>query len=194
MPSSKRKALVNILKWEEFKERLILEYGSLHEFGRSVRNQFLHLSQFSTKREVAEILAPKLKDLKTVIESVGNYHNLSTVQNIILNTTLNEAIVKCLPSEFNISYSGELAKYTWQDPINQEPVNTFYFNTEFIEDIAIGFKANPIDFDHASSPVNMTINAVHYGNPNPTKPNHPRPPPPLPIPIPISLTVPTPNP
>ena len=102
MPASKRKPLANILKWEEFRNRLILEYGSLHEFGRSVRNQFLHLSQFSTKREVAEILAPKLKELKNVIECVGSYHNLSTVQNIILNTTLNEAIVKCLPSEFNI--------------------------------------------------------------------------------------------
>ena len=88
--------------------------------------------------------------------------------------------------------------------MNQEPVNVFYFNTEFIEDIALGFKANPIDFDHASSPVNMTVNAVHYGNPNPTKPNYPRPkpPPPLPTPIPLSLTLfptvpkptPTPNP
>ena len=155
MSSSKRKPLTNILEWDEFKSRLILEYGSLHEFGRSVQNQFLHLSQFSTKREVAEILAPKLKELKTVIECVGSYHNISTVQNIILNTTLNEAIVRCLPSKFNISYSDKLADYTHLDPMNQEPVNMFYFNAKFVERIELGFKANPITFDHASNPVNI---------------------------------------
>ena len=55
------------MEWEEFKSRLILEYGSLHEFGRAVQDQFLHLTPFSTKREVAEILAPKIKDLTSVI-------------------------------------------------------------------------------------------------------------------------------
>ena len=58
MPSSKRKPLINILEWDDFKRSLFLEYGSFHEFGRSVQSQFLHLPQFSTKREVAEIQAP----------------------------------------------------------------------------------------------------------------------------------------
>ena len=108
MPSPKRKPLTNILEWEEFKSHLILEYGSLHEFGCSVQQQFLHISQFSTKREVAEILAPRIKELVSVIECGGIYHNISTVQNIILNTTLNQAIVRCLPSEFNITDSENL--------------------------------------------------------------------------------------
>ena len=118
MPLPKRKPLTNILEWDEFKSRLILEYGSLHEFGRSVQQQFLHISQFSTKREVVEILAPRIKELISVIECVGIYHNISTVQNIILNTTLNQAIVKCLPSEFNITYSDKLADHISQNPMN----------------------------------------------------------------------------
>ena len=83
-------------------------------------------------------------------------------------------------SEFSESKSERLADYMILDPMNQEPVNMFYFNAHFVEKIELGFKASPIDFDHASNPVNMTVNAVHYGNPNSTKPNHPRPnPPPL---------------
>ena len=108
MPSPKRKPLTNILEWDKFKSCLILEYGSLHEFGHSVQNQFLHISQFSTKREVAEILAPRIKELISVIECVGIYHNISTVQNIVLNTTLNQAIFRYLPSEFNITYRTNL--------------------------------------------------------------------------------------
>ena len=69
------------------------------------------------------------------------------------------------------------------NPMNQEPINMFYFNAEFIKNIRTGFKVNPIDFDHASNPVNMSVNAVHYGNPRPTSP------PPFPIPIPLSPTL-----
>ena len=169
MPS-KRKPLTNILEWDELKSRLIPEYGNLHEFGRSVKNQFLHLLQFLTKREVAEILAPRIKELISVIECVGIYHNISTVQNIILNTTLNQAIVRCLPSEFNIMYLEKLADHISQDPMNQEPVSIFYFNAKFVTKIELGFKANPVDFDHALPPINVNVNAVHYGNPHPTNP------------------------
>ena len=64
------------------------------------------------------------------------------------------------------------------NPMNQEPINMFYFNAEFIDRIESRFKVNPFDFDHASNPVNVTVNAVHYGNPNPTKSYPPRPTPP----------------
>ena len=74
--------------------------------------QFLHLSHFSTKREVAEILAPKIKELIFVIECVGIYHNISTVKNIILNTSLNQPIVRCLPFKFNIIYSDKVYDHT----------------------------------------------------------------------------------
>ena len=152
MPLPKRKPLTNILEWDEFKSHLILEYCSLHEFGHSVQQQFLHISQYSTKREVAEILAPRIKELISVIECVGIYHNISTVQNIILNTTLNQAIVKCLPSEFNITYSDKLADHISQDPMNQKPVSIFYFNAKFVTKIESGFKANLVDFAHALPP------------------------------------------
>ena len=95
MPSS-------IIEQDKFKSSLILEYGSLHEFGCSVQHQFLHIPQLSTKREVTEILAPRVKELVSVIECVGIYRNISTMKNIILNTSLNQTIVKCLPSKFKI--------------------------------------------------------------------------------------------
>ena len=73
------------------------------------------------------------------------------------------------------------------NPMNQELINMFYFNAEFIDRIESRFKVNPFDFDHASNPVNVTVNAVHYGNPNPTKSYPPRPTPPLHL-IPILLS------
>ena len=81
-----------------------------------------------------------------------NYHNISTMKNIILNTTLYQTIVKCLPSKFNITYKDKLADHMSQDPMNLEPVNIFFFNAKFVTKIEPGFKANPIDFDHALNP------------------------------------------
>ena len=47
------------------------------------------------------------------------------------------------------------------NPKNLQPRETFYFNAEFIKKIALGFKANPINFDHTSNPMNLNVNAVH---------------------------------
>ena len=106
---------------------------------------------------------------------MGIYHNISTVKNIILNTNLNLTIVRYLPSEFNIIYSDKLGDHTSQNPMNLEPLSIFYFNARFVAKMESGFKANPVDFDHALPPVNVNVNAVHYRNPHPTKPYHSKP-------------------
>ena len=69
-------------------------------------------------REVAQILAPKIKELISAVECVGIYHNISKVKNIILSTSLNQTIIKCLPSKFNINYSDKLKDHISQSPMN----------------------------------------------------------------------------
>ena len=115
---------------------------------------------------------------------MGIYHNISNVKNIILNTSLNQTIVKSLPFKLNIIYLDKLDDHTSQNPMNLEPVSIIYFNARFVTKIELGFEANPVNFDHALPPVNVNINAVHYGNPNPTKPYYSNPTPPLPNPTP----------
>ena len=61
------------------------------------------------------------------------------------------------------------------NPRNLQPSNTFYFNAKFVRKIAKGFKANPVDFDRTSNPMNMNVNAVHYGKPQPANYNHTNP-------------------
>ena len=68
--------------------------------------------------------------------------------------------------------------------MNLEPISIFYFNARFVTKIESGFKANPFDFDHALNPVNVNVNAVHYGNPHPTKPYRSNPTPPISNPTP----------
>ena len=93
----------------------------------------------------------------------------------MLSNNLNQIITKCLPSEFIITYSNKIAKYHAMNPTNLQPSNTFYFNADFVKKIETGYKANPIDFNHTSNPMNVNVNAVQYGNPQPTHHSHANP-------------------
>ena len=68
MPEKKRKPFHSVTDWDEFKDLLIEEYGSLPEFAQAVQQQFRHLSQFTTKKEVADILSPRIKELITTLD------------------------------------------------------------------------------------------------------------------------------
>ena len=114
----------------------MLEYGSLSEFERVVQQQFHHLSQFTTKKEVADILSPRINELIDTLDCVGKYHRRAIVDELVLNNNLNLIIPKCLPVEFNISYSNKIAKYHALNPENLRPSQTFYFNAEFVKNIA----------------------------------------------------------
>ena len=94
-------------------------------------------------------------------------------KSLVLSDNLNHTIVRCLASEFNIIYLDKISNYAALDPMNMRPSSTFYFNAECVTKIETEFKANPIDFNPASNPMN--VNAVHYGNPQPTKLNYAKP-------------------
>ena len=72
MPEKKRKPFHSTTKWDEFKDLLMLEYGSLQEFEQAVQQQFRHLSQFTTKKEVADILSPRIKELINTLSAWVN--------------------------------------------------------------------------------------------------------------------------
>ena len=127
----KRKPFHSTTKWDEFKDLLMLEYGSLQEFEQAVQQQFLHLSQFSTKKEVAEVLSPRIKELINNLDCVDKYHDRSIVVELVLTNNLNQTIAKCHPSKFNITYFDKIADYHAMNPTNLRPSNTFYFNAEF---------------------------------------------------------------
>ena len=66
---------------------------------------------------------------------MGIYH-----KNIILNTSLNQTIVRCLLSEFNIIYLDKLDDHTSQNPMNLDPISIFYFNARFVTKIELELK------------------------------------------------------
>ena len=175
MPEKKRKPFHSTINWNEFKELLMLEYGSIQEFEQAVQKQFAHLPQFTTRREIADILYPTIKELITTLDCMFKYHDKSNSETLVLNNNLNQIVANCLPTEFIISYSDQIAEFHDMDPSNLQPSKTFYFNAGFIKKIARGFKANPVDFDRTSNPISMNVNAVHYGNPPPTTHSHTNP-------------------
>ena len=121
MPDKKRKPFHSTIDWDEFKELLMLKYGSIQEFERAVWQQFAHLPQFSTRKEIADILSPRLKELIITLNCVGKYHDKSIVENLVLSNNLNQIITKCLPSEFIISYSDKIAEFHAMNPENLSP-------------------------------------------------------------------------
>ena len=194
MPEKKRKPFHSTIDWEEFKELLLSEYGSIQELGRTIQKQFAHIPQFTTRQEVADILYPKIKELISTIDCVGKYHVKSTVENVVLSDYLNQIIANSLPTELINSYSDKIAEFHDMSPRNMQPNHTFYFNAEFVRKIAKGYRANPVDYNRASNPTNMNVNAVHYTNPKPrSSPNPNYTPPPLQTHTPTATPVPTPT-
>ena len=141
MPEKKRKPFHSTIDWEEFKELLLSEYGSIQELGRTIQKQFAHIPQFTTRQEVADILYPKIKELISTIDCVGKYHVKSTVESVVLSDYLNQIIANSLPTELINSYSDKIAEFHDISPGNMQPNHTFYFNAEFVRKIAKGYKA-----------------------------------------------------
>ena len=61
----KKGPLNNITDWDEFKTKLIKEYGSIDIFGREVNQIFDLLPYYESVQEVAEDLSPKIKKLQS---------------------------------------------------------------------------------------------------------------------------------
>ena len=170
LPLNKNSPFLSITDWDKFCFRLEQEFSSIQEFGCSVNTKFKHLTPCSTRREVAETLAPIVKRLSSTIVNVSAFKDSpETLKITMLGTTLNQSIINCLPRELGTHYLEKLSDFTQLDKAINNHDLTFYFLIEYLSQIEKGYKINPIEFDSAFAPINVNVKAVRYETLNTNK-------------------------
>ena len=72
MPLDKQSAFIHIDSWQEFKDKLINDFGSIHVFQFEALKKFSHLDQpLQTLKDLVEQLVPPIKTLKSHIKFVA---------------------------------------------------------------------------------------------------------------------------
>ena len=71
MPINKKSSFDN---WDEFKDKLICDFGNIDAFRREAHNQFLQLEQsLESMWELVEHLALQVKTLESTIECLATF-------------------------------------------------------------------------------------------------------------------------
>ena len=98
MPLDKTPQFNNISDWTIFKKKLITEFGDIPIFAREAHSVFNLIPVYESVQELAEDLAPKIKNLESIIECMKEYHSIETLYNALLTPDLNTNVIRSLPS------------------------------------------------------------------------------------------------
>ena len=104
MPLDKTPQFNNISDWTLFKKKLISEFGGISIFARKAHSVFNQIPVYESVQELVEDLAPKIKNLESIIESMKDYHSIETLYNAVITPDLNNNITRSLPTELRISF------------------------------------------------------------------------------------------
>ena len=134
MPLDKTPQFNNISDWNLFKKKLISEFGGISIFAREAHSVFNLIPVYESVQELVEDLAPKIKNLESIIESMKEYHSVNLLYNAVITPDLNNNITRSLPAELRISFCDKYSAFIKQDADNngQSPA-VFQFLNEYVE-------------------------------------------------------------
>jgi len=168
IPMDKQGLLNDITEWEQFKERLIEEFGSIDVYGRYVNQDFALLTRFESLQDCAEILAPKIKKLQSNLNIMQEFFDLEILHNVTLTQQLVHNIMKSLPLEVKSSFNKKYADFIDLRPENVKSPITFEFLAKFIYKMEKNYRANPSLYDLKFSPASVGVKGTR---PEPPKSN-----------------------
>ena len=91
MPLNKKCAFIHIDIWEEFKSKLLNEFGNLEVFQCEALKQFSQLDQpLHSMHDLTTLLAPRIDILKSYIECVANCEEPEAFYTTTLSSALNK--------------------------------------------------------------------------------------------------------
>ena len=132
MPLEKRGSFFNITDWNEFKIKLIDDFGNLTAFGCEVQHQFNHPPRSDSMKELVEILSPKVQQFVTTLNCLVIFHPTNKLHNLTLTPALNKAIISHLPSAIRPQLHAKVTIFHCSDPDNAVSPAIFYFLAKFI--------------------------------------------------------------
>ena len=108
----------NISDLAIFKKKLISEFGGIAIFAQAANSVFNLIPVYQSVQELAEDLAPKIKNLESIIECMEEYHSIETLYNTVLTQDLNINIIRSLPMELRISFNDKCIAFINLDSDN----------------------------------------------------------------------------
>ena len=94
----KRSSFVHVDNWDEFKGKLVDEFGSIEVFRCEALKLFTQLNQpLQNVKEFTNVLAPRINGLKSTIKCVADFLDHTVLYNITLFSALIDIIIQCIP-------------------------------------------------------------------------------------------------
>ena len=140
MPLNKTPQFNNISDWTLFKKKLITGFGGIPIFARKTHSVFNLISVYKSVQELSEDLAPKIKNLESIIECMKEYHSIETLFNTVLTPDLNTNIIRSLPIKLRISFNNKYTAFFNLDTDNNicSPA-VFKFLNQYVENLNDSF-------------------------------------------------------
>ena len=101
MPLDKRGSFLNITNQNEFKNKLINDFGNVAAFGREVQRQFNQSPRSDSMKELVDVLAPKVQQLVTTLKCLANFHPSNKFHNLTLPSPKPSLAIFLLASALN---------------------------------------------------------------------------------------------
>ena len=173
IPVDKKGPLNNITDWDEFKTKLIEEYGSIDIFGREVNQIFDLLPYYELVQEIAEHLSPKIKKLQFDLINIKQFHDVEDLHSDALTHHLNQNIMRRIPLEVKGDFNKSFMKFRNKRAANVRPPASFAFIAQFVNELAKNYRSNPDLYDAVHTTPSVGVKPVRHGSPIITnKPPH----------------------
>jgi len=165
IPTDKKGPLNNIKNWDEFKIKLVDEYGSIDVFGREVNRIFDLLPYYETVQEIAEDLSPKIKRLQSNLLIIQQFHDVEDLNSVALTQHLIHNIMRRIPKEVKGDFNKEYMKFRNQSAANVRPPASFAFIAQFVNELAKNYRSNPDLYDSEYATPSLGVKPVRHGSP-----------------------------
>ena len=98
LPIDKRSSFLHVDNWNEFKGKLVDEFGSIEIFRHKALKLFTQLDQpLQNRNELTNVLAPRINGLKSTIKCVADFYDHTILYSITLSSALVDTIIQCIP-------------------------------------------------------------------------------------------------
>ena len=162
IPVDKKGPLNNTTDWDEFKTKLIEEYGSIDIFGREVNQIFDLLPYYELVQEIAEDLSPKIKKLQFDLINIKQFHDVEDLHSVALTHHLNQNIMRRIPLEVKGDFNKRFVKICSKYAANVRPPATFAFIAQFVNKMAKNYRSNPDLYDAVHTTPSVGVKPVRW--------------------------------
>ena len=163
MPLDKTPQFNNISDWAIFKKKLISEFGGIPIFTSKAHSIFNLIPVHESVQELAEDLAPKIKNLESIIECMEEYDSIETLYNTVLTPDLNINIYQESPYQAPYLLQQQIhcdhqpgCRQQYLQPCGVQISQPVHGKSEH------GYKVNPMLFYVGLSPMNVGMKPVRY--------------------------------